>query len=462
VAGQETYTFGGFALDVPERRLSTGTGQLALAPKAFDLLVALVRRRGRLISKKELLDSVWPESFVEEGILTVHVSALRKLLGDTSRTPRFIETVSGAGYRFIAPVGEETAGRQVIPGRWSIDVLPARPPGGEIGGEPRMERVDVYELCGRGRTHLLSGSRGEVPKAIDAFRTAVELDSSYAPAHAGLALAHCAQAAMRLAPPLDAYRDARRAALRALAIEDRSADAQVALGSVMFLAEWDWAAAERCLQWAIEIDPSHVQAYLMYGRLLDALGRAGEALEMKLRAFKRDPLSPLVHVQVAQCCWNQRRYDEAIEWAQRALALDPRHLLAREFLASAYLFKDDFDRYLAEMIAHGAAHDVPAEQFEPLKIAYETGGRSWFFRYCAEQMSKNPQLPALQLAVFHTQAGDVDAAFRHLDCAILEHDPSLVDLAVAPQWDNLKGDPRFVEAVARVGLPAAGSESVNN
>jgi tetratricopeptide (TPR) repeat protein len=339
-------------------------------------------------------------------------------------------------------------------------VLPARPPAGEIAGEPQIERVDVYELCGRGRAHLLSGSRGEVPKAVDAFRAAVELDSSYAPAHAGLALAHCAQAAMRLAPPLDAYREARGAALRALAIEDRSADAQVALGSVLFLAEWEWAAAERCLQRALEIDPSHVQAHLMYGRLLDALGRPGEALEMKLRAFERDPFSPLVHVQMAQCCWNQRRYDEAIEWAQRALALDPRHLLAREFLASAYLFKDDFDRYLAEMIAHGAAHDVPAEQFEPLKIAYETGGRSWFFRYCVEEMSKNPQLPAFQLAVFHTQAGDVDAAFRHLDRAILEHDPSLVDLAVAPQWENLRADPRFAEAVTRIGLPLPGSVPV--
>ena len=453
MARQETYTFGGFTLDVPERRLSTGTGQLAIAPRAFDLLVALVRGAGRLISKKELLDSVWPESFVEEGILTVHVSALRKLLGDTSRTPRFIETVSRSGYRFIAAVSEETLVRQVIPGRWSIAVLPARAPSDAIGGEPHTQRVDVYALCGRGRAHLLSASRSEIPKAIDAFRAAVELDSSYAPAHAGLALGYCAQAAMRLAPPLDAYRDARGAALRALAIEDRSADAQLALGSVMFLAEWDWPGAERCLRRAIAIDPSHVQSYLMYGRLLDALGRPGEALEMKLRAFERDPFSPLVHVQIAQCCWNQRRYDEAIEWARRALALDPRHLLAREFLASAYLFKDDFDRYLAEMIAHGAAHDVPAEQFEPLKIAYEAGGRSWFFRYCAEEMSKNPQLPAFQLAVFHTQAGNLDAAFHHLDRAILEHDPSLVDLAVAPQWENLRNDSRFGEAVGRIGLP---------
>jgi tetratricopeptide (TPR) repeat protein len=165
-------------------------------------------------------------------------------------------------------------------------------------------------------------------------------------------------------------------------------------------------------------------------------------------------------VQIALCHLNQRRYDAAIEWANKALACDPRDLLAREFLASAYLFKDDFDRYLAEVIAHGAAHDVLPEHFEPLKVAYETGGRSWFFRYCAEEMSKTPHLPAFQVAVFHAQAGDVDAAFHHLERAILDHDPSLVDLAVAPQWENLRADPRFAEALARVGLPLAGSPAI--
>ena len=102
VTTDETYEFGGFTLEIGERRLSHNGEPVALAPKALDLLVALVRRAGRLISKQELLDSVWPESFVEEGILAVHVSALRKALGDTSRPPRYIETVARSGYRFIA------------------------------------------------------------------------------------------------------------------------------------------------------------------------------------------------------------------------------------------------------------------------------------------------------------------------------------------------------------------------
>ena len=257
---------------------------------------------------------------------------------------------------------------------------------------------------------------------------------------------------MHVAPPLDAYREARAAALRALAMDDGSADAQVALGSVLFLAEWDWRGAEYCLRRAVEMNPSHVQARLIYGRLLDALGRSEEALDMKLKAFERDPFSGLVHVQIALCHWNRRRYDDAIAWANKALALDRQHLVAREFLASAYLQKGDFERYLVELIEHGASHGVPRAELEPLKAAYATDGRSGFWRYSLEQMSHNPSTPALQFAVFHTMAGDMDKAFHHLDRAILEHDPSLVDLAVAPQWDNLRSDPRFAACVARVGL----------
>jgi DNA-binding winged helix-turn-helix (wHTH) protein len=427
-------------LDVAERRLSSADGALALAPKAFDVLVALVRRAGRLVSKSELLESVWPDAFVEEGILSVHVSALRKALGDSGRSPRCIETVAGTGYRFIAHVVEE---RQPEPG---IPLSRA------FADRAQRTRVDVFELCGRGRAHLLAASRHAVPHAVDAFRAAVERDPTYAPAQAGLALACCALASMRLTPPLDAYRDARAAALRALALDDRSADAQLALGTVLFFAEWDWRAAERCLRRAIEIDAACVQAYLICGRLLDARGRAQEALAMKMRAFERDPLSPLVHVQIAQCFWNQRRYDDAIEWANRAVAIDPRHALAREFLAAAYLFKGDFARYLVEMVSHAAAHGVPPCDLSPIEASHAAGGPAAVWAWCLEQMAGNPQVPALQLASFSAQAGRLDDAFGYLERAIEAHDPSLVDLAVAPQWDALSSDPRFAGLVVRIGL----------
>jgi DNA-binding winged helix-turn-helix (wHTH) protein/Tfp pilus assembly protein PilF len=452
MAVPEVYEFGGFMLDVAERRLSNDDGPIPLAPKAFDLLVALARRPGRLVAKQELLDTVWPESYVEEGILTVHVSALRKALGDTSRPARCIETVSRSGYRFIAPIGEYIV--TATPSPSPAAVLPARHyalPGAIPTLRGPHSTPEVYELCGRGREHLASASMFEIPKAIAAFRAAAERDPSYAPAFAGLALAHCAQAAMRVAAPSDAYRDAKSAALRALAMDPESADAQVALGTVLFFSEWDWRSAARSLQRALQLNPSHVQGYLMYGRLLDALGQPDAALRMKSKALECDPLSPLVHVQMALSCWNQRRYDDAIAWADKALEINPRHLLAREFLIAAYMNKGDFDRYMAESRTHAESFGVSPDTLMPIVAAYASGGWPGVGRCCLELVDRG-SAPAFQLAALSALAGDAEAAFAFLDRAILARDPSLVDLAVAPQWDGVRADPRFDACIERMGL----------
>ena len=571
----EVYEFGEFTLDAGEQRLSKAGQCISLAPKAHEVLLALLHRAGRLVTKRELLELVWPDSFVEEGILAVHISALRKALGDSHAGRRFIETVPRTGYRFIAPVRRLDARDTAASAQqWSIAVLPARPFTGEIlsgrdrsiglaiadalidrlgrfrqiivrptravhayvdsADDPaaigRALRVDavidshflgtadrvrvsvhlirsrdgvslwkgkfdeapasviaiadvvsgcvaarvgsrssvnetargaqrpalhpeVHELVGRGRFHLLSASMFEIPKAVEAFRAAIELDPTYAAAQAGLALACCAQAAFRVAPPAEAYREAGAAALRALAMDDSCADAQVALGAVMFFSEWNWDGAERSLKRALQLNPNHSEAYLVYGQLLDALGRLEDGLATKQRALERDPFSPLVHLQISLSYWNQRRYDDAIEWANRTLEIDPRHPHAREHLAAAYLKKGDFERFVVENLKHAELHGAPAEALEELKRTWAVGGRAGMVKLVLERASSLPQaFPSIQLALFNGEAGDMDAAFQHLERAIESHDPALVHLAVGPQWDILRADPRFHQCLLRMGL----------
>jgi DNA-binding winged helix-turn-helix (wHTH) protein/TolB-like protein/Tfp pilus assembly protein PilF len=91
---------------------------VSITGKAFDVLLVFVENPGRLIPKSELLDRVWPGEFVEEGNLARNVSTLRKLLGDTSKEPKFITTVPGHGYRFVAevhPVIAERAATETLP-----------------------------------------------------------------------------------------------------------------------------------------------------------------------------------------------------------------------------------------------------------------------------------------------------------------------------------------------------------
>ena len=100
------YKFDPFVLDVEERVLLRNGRPVAVTPKVFDMLLLLVQNHGCVVSKQKILDTLWPDVFVEESNITFNITMLRKILGDTKREPLYIETVPRRGYRFIANVEE--------------------------------------------------------------------------------------------------------------------------------------------------------------------------------------------------------------------------------------------------------------------------------------------------------------------------------------------------------------------
>ena len=109
------YEFGPFRLDTEERLLLWGTDVVSLTPKVFDTLVVLVENSGHVLSKEELIQQIWPDSFVEENNLAQNISILRKALGESTTGQRLIETVPKRGYRFVAGVKElETEEAELI------------------------------------------------------------------------------------------------------------------------------------------------------------------------------------------------------------------------------------------------------------------------------------------------------------------------------------------------------------
>src|SRR5215469_7842768 len=101
---KDIYRFDRFVLNPVERVLSCGGSSVPLTPKAFDTLICLVRNQGHMVTKDELLRQVWPDTFVEEVNLAVNISVIRKALGESPQECRFIATVPGRGYRFVAEV----------------------------------------------------------------------------------------------------------------------------------------------------------------------------------------------------------------------------------------------------------------------------------------------------------------------------------------------------------------------
>jgi serine/threonine protein kinase/Tfp pilus assembly protein PilF len=278
---------------------------------------------------------------------------------------------------------------------------------------------EASELVARGWMHLRSGSFFEVSHAVSAFVAATTIDPTHAAAYAGLALAKLGQATDRNVL-VEAYGEAKAAALRAVALDDKSADAQVALGQVMFTAEWDWIAAERSFQRALAINPNHAEAYIYYGILMEALGDLERGLSLKMQGLECDSTSVLAHLWIAVSFWNQRLYDDVIVWANKALDRDPQHPFAGELLVGAHWKMGNLER-AGELPPHGTAQ---------------------------------PELEWL-LVLHYAEAGDLDTAFEHLQRLIDARDPALLHLAVAPQWDSLRADPRFNECLARMNLRPA-------
>jgi len=108
------YEFGPFRMD-PDKQVLLRDGQIiAVTPKTFETLLVLVRRGREVVSKEELLNEIWPDSFVEEANLSQHIFKLRKALGDTLEGERYIVTLPGRGYRFAVPVRTITEGGEVL------------------------------------------------------------------------------------------------------------------------------------------------------------------------------------------------------------------------------------------------------------------------------------------------------------------------------------------------------------
>ena len=180
-----SYGFGPFVLD-PDRRVLTEAGiPVQIGSRAFDLLLTLVQHRGRVLTKRELLDRIWPGSAVEENNLSVNVSVLRKALREQALDQRFIQTVSGRGYRFVAPVHASpppgrTGARQFPPPAEvpAIAVLPFAPIEDDLA--PRMlgEGMAQEIIAGLSRNRWLTviartslfgldSAAGEVARALD-------------------------------------------------------------------------------------------------------------------------------------------------------------------------------------------------------------------------------------------------------------------------------------------------------
>jgi len=338
------------------------------------------------------------------------------------------------------------------------DTLKAKLTGAEeqlIAARPTSD-LTTYELYLKGR--VLWGKRGgdNIRQAIGFYEQAIVRDPNYAPAYAGLAEAYVILPIYTDASAREAYAKAKAAALKALQLDDKLAEAHNALAMVLFLY-LDIAGSIPEFQRAIALNPNYATAHHWYGfNPLSTLGRFDEAIAESKRAVELDPLSPVINSDLGSNLMVARRYDEAIAQLRKTLEIDPTFSLAHGALGEALQFKGDLPGAIAE---YTKAQELGADPRIRVLLAAakaQSGDKDAAVRMLAEleEASRNREIPGAQRAVLYTSLGNRTEAIRCLEQSVADHDTQdIAWIKVYPTWDPLRGDPRFEALVQKVVGP---------
>ena len=318
----------------------------------------------------------------------------------------------------------------------------------------------AYSAYLYGRHFWNRRSADALMRAIHYFEDAVARDSSYAPAHAGLADCYATLSSIHIGAlcPTDAMPRAIAAAGKAVDLDAYLADAHASLAQAHLWYEWDWKAAARSFERALELNPSYATARQWYAGYLQTLDRAGECRAEYARALEVDPLSTVVRAAREGSLYLERQYDRVIAESRRTLELDPGFVLAYFNLGRAYTQKGQHREAIAELRrAHQLSGESPAMTMQ-LGYAYAMAGKKAEAKKMLDalaRLARKRYVPAFYSAAIHAGLGDKKQALGWLRKAHEERCDYLIHLPKEPAADPLREQPAFDELVPR---PSRGAQ----
>jgi serine/threonine-protein kinase len=322
---------------------------------------------------------------------------------------------------------------------------------------------EAYDLYLQARYLARRATEDDYLQARELLQRATVRDPGFAHAYLSLAGIHAAMAIDGFIRPTDGWAQANRFMRQALTLDPDVPDAPVIRHSMAFFFDWDWEGAERERQIAMqapvgEFDPDLYRVYSFY---LLALGRPEEALELATRSRELDPLSIGLAMLEADYLVRVGQLDDAIALYRRTIEIEPDNPEQYFGLAEALFQQGHFDEAIeARRQAHEVAgDDVMAEKFEAARgeEGYREADRAWVQVQLLWIEAREPwgYVSPLDFARVYSQLGEKEKAFEYLDKAFVDRSPGLVFLNIDRAWDNIRNDPRFSDAVERVGLPAS-------
>ena len=424
------------------------------------VLIKLLAEAPAIVNKDELLSHGWPGVATGDDVLAVAISHLRKALGDSARSPKYIKTISGQGYQWVGTLkpgmrqqarlmmsGEaktdETSRRPLV---WLIAVLTAAILIWAIQPDPMDEA----------REWLFSDQPEDWPRALAVYEDAWAAGDQSVQVIQGIVESQwriLEQEPRQLHSALDEL----RAWLdRAVELEPDNPEVHARRAHLEFMVAWQPEAAKQHYETAIRLDPDNADYLLWQSYLQLALGEFDAATESLEQARSLDPR----HYAREMAAWiynMQRKYDQASIELERLVEIRPDtlnyHVSAQSVLENSGDHDRSFDHLGRVLSLRGYGEDnlVVAE------TRYRQSGLAGVYRWLLEDMQETRNIgqyqPPLAYARYAIRYGDYDAALNWLEEAVEKRQYELLWINVDPKYDPVRDDPRFKSIVQSIGLP---------
>jgi TolB-like protein/DNA-binding winged helix-turn-helix (wHTH) protein len=292
-------------------------------------------------------------------------------------------------------------------------------------------------------------------EAAKYFRKATEIQPDYALGWAGVSMCYSASTMDWVHDPRTSLPQSDESAAKALQLDPSLPEANLAMGAALFLHRWDWEGADQQVRRAIELDPRYAEAYHLRARILTALNRNAEAIEVQKKEMDLDPFAR--PWGLAYTFYVARQYDAAIDEARLQLENDPHDQSLLDLVANSYRCKG-MDKEAADGLVNKSVAKGDPQSAAAIRRAYQRGGYKAVVRWQLseyETLAQAQYLSPVALASLHAQLGQRDQALALLEEAYRQRSPQVLWIQTDPAYDFLHADERYRALIQKIGLPPA-------
>lgn len=453
---------GQWKVDAERNIIDNGQQQHQLEQKPLELLMLLAEHAGQDVSKAEIFARVWAGKVVTEDVIYVAINALRKAFNDKARSPCYIKTISGYGYRLIAEVSHPEprakggltkafiASAGVIAVLLSVVLLwnlPVSAPQSQqdLAGDTLAQYQEATYLINQ---HDLSA----YPQAITLLQEVISIAPQYAPAYVQLAKAKMANLFNGDPQLLKDKKQIEGILLHALSLAPDNKLAKVLLANLYFIAFHQHEKANALFQQALPEAYSHY----FYSQFLLAMGEFEQALQHTQWHIQQYP-SEYSKEAVAWIYTMNQEYDVALKEITKLQKYAQSNVYYHVSLQAIYELKGQQEHAFNELLWLMENAGYAESDISQVKSAFAkdqlAGVYHWLAFVDSKQLPLGQYQPPLSLARYAIVAGQHGQALTWLEQAYESRHPAVLWLAADPKYAPLRDEPRFNALLSQLGLP---------